>query len=280
MILRLAAKNNMLVFSEQEKITISSPKLGNSAVLELSYGDSILDMDVQEDTDHQYLISRPLSRNIEQRKKSITKQEATDSVSGKLSGGRDLKNAGKELSDSLKNTVFTKNVKINERDMAQLTGRICIHGSAKIKLGDMISLKGLGNKYSGKAFLRGIEHRIEAGTWISYLSIGMPEHWQEIPKKESTSQNPDRLQRARVLKLENDPEGAYRIKVQLSGMEKNEGLWAKISQFSASNNSGAFFLPEIGDEVVIGFEEGSEVSPIVLGMLYNQQHSPPLAYTD
>lgn len=280
MILRLAAKNKMLVFSEQEKITLSSPNLTASPKLELTYGESILDMDVQQDTDHQYLISPSLSETSGQGKNSISHKEATDLVKGKLSGGGGLKNTGKELSTSSKNTASTKNVTINERELAQLKGRICIHGNAKIKLGDMISLKGLGKKYSGKAFLSGVEHRIEAGSWITYLAIGMPKHWEKMPDKGSISQQPSGLQAAKVLKLENDPEGAYRIKVHLAGMEENEGIWAKLSQFSASKNSGAFFLPEIDDEVVIGFEEGAEVSPIVLGMLYNQQHSPPLAYSD
>ncbi|MDW3645747.1 MAG: phage baseplate assembly protein V [Bacteroidia bacterium] len=280
MILRLAAKNAMFVFSGDNKLKVSSPQLGTTPSMEITYGKSILDMDIAQDTDHQYLISQPLSPPSNQGKASVSKNDATDLVKGKLSERSGLGKFDKGLSSSSKTTASRKNIQVKEEEMAQLKGRICINGTSKISPGDMLSLKGLGKMYSGKAFLQGVEHRIEEGTWISYLTVGMPDHWQEMPGSKTVSPSMNGLQRARVRKLENDPAGAYRINVQLPGMEENEGLWAKLSQFAASNNSGAFFLPEIGDEVVIGFEEASEVSPIVVGMLYNQKHSPPLAYSD
>jgi uncharacterized protein involved in type VI secretion and phage assembly len=43
----------------------------------------------------------------------------------------------------------------------------------------------------------------------------------------------------------------------------------------AGANKGAYFLPEIGDEVLVAFEHGDLSSPVVLGSLWNGKAPPP-----
>ena len=52
-------------------------------------------------------------------------------------------------------------------------------------------------------------------------------------------------------------------------------LWARLSNFYATNNAGAFFPPEVGDEVVLGFIDGDARYPVILGSLYNGMNAPP-----
>jgi phage protein D len=47
--------------------------------------------------------------------------------------------------------------------------------------------------------------------------------------------------------------------------------WAPVVQFGAGKRSGAMFLPEVGDEVLVGFEFGDPRRPYVLGGLVTQQ---------
>ena len=49
--------------------------------------------------------------------------------------------------------------------------------------------------------------------------------------------------------------------------------WAPVVQFGAGKRSGAMFLPEVGDEVLVGFEFGDPRRPYVLGGLVTQQSS-------
>jgi uncharacterized protein involved in type VI secretion and phage assembly len=46
----------------------------------------------------------------------------------------------------------------------------------------------------------------------------------------------------------------------------------------AGDQYGAYFLPEIGDEVLVAFEMNNHDYPIVLGCLYNGQKKQPDAY--
>jgi hypothetical protein len=46
--------------------------------------------------------------------------------------------------------------------------------------------------------------------------------------------------------------------------------WAPVLQFGAGKQSGAVFLPEVGDEVLVGFELGDPRRPYVLGGIINQ----------
>ena len=74
-----------------------------------------------------------------------------------------------------------------------------------------------------------------------------------------------------------DPEGDFRVKIILPGITNSkESIFARIASFDAGNNRGAFFMPEIGDEVIVGFINGDFNQPIVLGSLYNNKNTPPV----
>ncbi len=50
---------------------------------------------------------------------------------------------------------------------------------------------------------------------------------------------------------------------------------ARLAAPMAGNQRGVFFVPEVGDEVVVGFELGDVNRPVVLGALWNDQDRPP-----
>jgi uncharacterized protein involved in type VI secretion and phage assembly len=52
-------------------------------------------------------------------------------------------------------------------------------------------------------------------------------------------------------------------------------VWARLLQFYASNTFGAFFVPEIGDEVVLGYFNHDPSHPVILGSLYSKNRKPP-----
>jgi len=74
----------------------------------------------------------------------------------------------------------------------------------------------------------------------------------------------------------NDPEGLGRIKVQYPwDMDSNESYWARVVTFMSGNDFGAYFIPEIEDEVLVAFLEGDIEYPIIIGSLWNQENTPP-----
>jgi len=73
-----------------------------------------------------------------------------------------------------------------------------------------------------------------------------------------------------------DPDGLGRVRVRFPVRESNdESPWARVVTLMAGNNRGSFFLPEVGDEVLVAFEQGDAEHPYILGAVWNGQDKPP-----
>jgi len=79
-----------------------------------------------------------------------------------------------------------------------------------------------------------------------------------------------------IVKENQDPDNLGRVQVEFPCWE-NQGAthWARVTTPMAGTEMGMFFLPEIGDEVLIAFENGSFYSPYVIGSLWNGADKPP-----
>lgn len=74
-----------------------------------------------------------------------------------------------------------------------------------------------------------------------------------------------------------DPEKLGRVKVRFPWLSDSfVSDWARVVQPGAGKNRGAVVLPEVGDEVLVGFEQGDIRRPYVLGGLYNGVDVPKL----
>lgn len=80
----------------------------------------------------------------------------------------------------------------------------------------------------------------------------------------------------------NDPEGLYRVKVKFPWVKESSSSytddpdeedfpsnWARIATFMAGADRGAFWLPEVDDEVLVAFEHGDVRRPFVMGSLWS-----------
>jgi uncharacterized protein involved in type VI secretion and phage assembly len=73
-----------------------------------------------------------------------------------------------------------------------------------------------------------------------------------------------------------DPEQMGRVKVKFPWRENgDESYWARISTLMAGKQRGTFFLPDVGDEVLVAFEMGDIHHPYVIGALWNGEDAPP-----
>ena len=90
-------------------------------------------------------------------------------------------------------------------------------------------------------------------------------------------------QRARVVDNK-DPEHLGRIRVQFLWQEQLPGSritpWLRITQPHGGDDKGFYFIPEIGEEVMVAFENGNGEKPYVVGTLYHGQQHPGNQWPD
>lgn len=73
-----------------------------------------------------------------------------------------------------------------------------------------------------------------------------------------------------------DPQGLGRVKVKFPWLgDDDESDWIRVVSPMAGNGRGAYFLPEVDDEVLVAFEHGLADRGFVLGALWNGVDKPP-----
>jgi hypothetical protein len=74
-----------------------------------------------------------------------------------------------------------------------------------------------------------------------------------------------------------DPMTLGRVQVQLPFIDSLDlSPWARVAVPMAGLLHGSYFIPNIGDEVLIAFEQGDVNVPYIIGSLWNAMAPPPL----
>ena len=77
-----------------------------------------------------------------------------------------------------------------------------------------------------------------------------------------------------------DPEGIGRVQVGfpwLGDAGADVTAWARLVSLYADDNQGWQILPEVGTEVIVGFEAGAIERPYIVGAVWNGRQAPPQA---
>jgi uncharacterized protein involved in type VI secretion and phage assembly len=107
----------------------------------------------------------------------------------------------------------------------------------------------------------------------------MNEFWC-TPWKNYTNPESPRMQEwhgivpARVV-ANDDPRHMGRVKVKFYWQEDSETFWVRTMTPHAGADRGFYFLPEVGDEVVVAFGDGDPERPCVIGSIWNGVDAAP-----
>jgi uncharacterized protein involved in type VI secretion and phage assembly len=78
-----------------------------------------------------------------------------------------------------------------------------------------------------------------------------------------------------------DPDTLGRVKVRFHWLGGTSGqqpsAWARVARAQSHAGAGDWFLPDVGDEVLVGFEFNRVESPVVIASLFNEKKTPPKA---
>lgn len=169
------------------------------------------------------------------------------------------------------------------RQLGKVRARAKITGDANILPGTLVILKGLGARFSGKAYVTGVNHQVYEGTWETDVQIGLePNQVQNGISSPSHLTNSELfsgikgLQVGTVTSLE-DPDASERIQVKLPMINnEEEGIWCRYISLDAGEDRGYVFRPEPKDEVLVGFIDNDPSQGVILGMLYSKKHPSPI----
>lgn len=79
-----------------------------------------------------------------------------------------------------------------------------------------------------------------------------------------------------IVKSVDDPDGLGRIELKFPSIDDSiSSYWARVAAPLAGAQRGAFFMPELEDEVLVAFEHGDFDHPYIVGFLWNGADKPP-----
>ncbi|MGB5108017.1 MAG: phage baseplate assembly protein V [Candidatus Zixiibacteriota bacterium] len=147
-----------------------------------------------------------------------------------------------------------------------------------IKVGNTIELVGMGPVYNGVYFVKRVTHHIDSGNdYYNYVEA-LPLESAKPPLVESDARAWRGDPVGAIVVDNNDEEQRGRIKVQFlfnaSDGSPATTTWLPVATPYAGADRGFYFMPEIGDEVLVGFFNGDADHPVVLGSLWNGKDKP------
>lgn len=291
-----AEVNGLLVVADDGKVSVKAPAVSADPVLNVSYGADLMEFQAEIDARQQWAQVQAVSWDPKQQavlqgssRKPETQTGQGDLASVELAKVIGLATLRLQTSAPLQSADLDGWGAAQQRKsgLARIRGRMKFQGSALARPGTLIELDGMGSRYNGKVFVGAVTHELEDGNWITEAEFGLAPDWFTerrdlvAPPAAGWLPGAEGLQIGKVLKLEGDPEGLSRVQIELPVMQaETRGVWARLLQFHASSGFGAFFLPEIGDEVVVAHFNNDPSHPVVLGSLYSSQRKPPYVLED
>lgn len=290
-----AQANGKLCFVENSKITIKKPDVTSESIETVTFGATLLDLDAEIDARNQF--SKVSSYSWDYSNQELLEIEAADPsitlngnlTSSDLSGTIELENyelrhGGKVTDTELQDWA---DAKLLFQQLSKVRGRVKFQGIPAVKPNTIITLEGVGDRFNGKVYITGVFHQITEGNWTVDAQFGLNPEWfsetYDINAPSASGIIPaiKGLHIGIVTQLQDDPDGEDRILVKIPIINNEEqGIWCRVASLDAGENRGAFFRPEIEDEVIIGFINEDPNNAIVLGMLNSSGKPAPIVASD
>jgi Rhs element Vgr protein len=285
-----AEANGMVVVVDDGKVSVKAPTVSGTAVLAVAYGSSLLEMEATLEATEQYSAVSATSWDVAQQK-IITASGANPSVNsqGNITSSTlssvvglskfNLQSAALVPQAELKAWADAQQLK---SWMSRLRGRIRFQGSSLAKPDTLIDVSGVGQRYNGSLYIRSVHHSIEDGDWITEAEFGLEPGWftEQMPVSAPPAMGMippvHGLQIGVVKQINKDPDNNFRVNIKLPLMgDDSKTVWARMATFYATNGAGAYFYPEVNDEVVVGFFDDDPRAPVILGMLHSSKNKSP-----
>ncbi|MEV0679698.1 VgrG-related protein [Actinosynnema sp. NPDC050436] len=152
-------------------------------------------------------------------------------------------------------------------------------GNPKLRAGTAVALTNIGDPFAGRYTLTSTRHLFaDHGGYTTEFTVSGRQERSLYGLANGGGGGP----RGRsglvpaVVTDARDPAHLGRVKVKYPWLSDDFASgWARTLQPGAGRDRGSLVLPEVGDEVLVGFEHGDFDAPYVLGGLHNSKDTAP-----
>jgi len=161
---------------------------------------------------------------------------------------------------------------------------ICF-GDPTLLAGTMVKISGVGTRFAGKYYVTAATHVYREGRYeISFSVTGQEPNTIRNLLSDGDSREPQGYVRGPMIGLVtnlNDDKDLGRFKVTFPSLGKSpdkkaiESNWVRVASPMAGKATGVMYMPELNDEILVGFEQGDMNRPYMIGALWNSTDKPP-----
>lgn len=193
----------------------------------------------------------------------------------------------KPITDYLHATTLAKSILLQLlQGLYEGTGS-CI-GIPELRAGEMVEIRGIGKRFSGKYTLSKVKHTINANGYQTQFEVRQGDGstlLQSLRKKLQEKAPPNRQKKLEgvftaIVENNDDPQGLGRVQISFPHLsDDNVSCWVRVASAMAGGDEkkswGSYFVPEVEDEVLVVFEQGDINRPVVIGSVFNGTARPP-----
>lgn len=282
-----ADANGLVTVIDDGKISIKKPAVSEKTDISITYGVDLIDMDLKLDASYQFQevqanfwdYTAQKIENTAGKKPTTNKQGDVDSA--KLSAVLKQKELVHTTAPVTKDVIQSWADAVYQRGhLSRIRGKMRFVGSEKIILGKVVELTKIAKRFNGDGYIGKVVHTVKNGQWLTEVEFGLPQrsYLEMYPSATPLGAGGalpaiSGLQHGVVIKIDGDPDGQYRVLVNIPIIDnlEGEGVWARLSNSYATKDAGAIFFPEVGDEVILGFFDNDPTYPVILGSLYSNE---------
>lgn len=285
-----AEMNGYIVTVDNGKVTAATPSTADKELFTVTYGVDLMEFNATVNAVSQ--LKKVCCVGWDLQKQEIAKSNGQDP------GWEDQGNIGRtELAKTASPDTLTitgaavrdaatlkqwADARMVKGNLAKIRGSVKFPGNAAVKPGKVIKLKGVGARFEGKVLVTGVTHDMRDNNWTTECTFGLSDEWFSstagVSGHAASNYLPgvSGLQIGKVKKLDGDPLEQCRIQVSLPLLQhESDGTWARLAQLYGTNGAGSFFIPEVDDEVIVGFFNDDPTQPVILGSMYSGKAAPP-----
>jgi phage protein D/phage baseplate assembly protein gpV len=274
-----------VAYVRDDDLVFRPPAKPNGEVPELTWGMNLTEIHLTEDLTRLADPVKAVAWDPEQLASADADADASDSEvddGGRATATDALGDAGwpsrtalidvplPQTSDELDRLAVGR---VNRQELEHVHGYGTTLGVPVLRIDSWLKLIGVGDRLGGTHYLTAVRHRIGPNGFRTEFRLGLAAPL--VPPANGDSADRSAIHLGVVDDLD-DPLGWGRVKVKFPWRsDATDAVWARIATLDAGPDEGTWFIPDVGQEVAVGFVDGDEAQPLVLGSLWNGQQGVP-----